>query len=145
MAMVGLVVLVLLVTPGVADESDRSLRSAIAAALVVGSGIYSLAGSAWLNRRPRPPSSSVDNVAGNYQTLFLLRLAFGIEPMLVGFVVVQLSGASWTVLIGVPFAVMALVRAAPTTSTLARDEQWINAGDGPGWLLPALLRPASPR
>jgi hypothetical protein len=85
---------------------------------VVGSGVWSIAGSAWLNRRVWPPGVSVDNVAANYQTSFVLRLAFGSVPMLAGLIAVELSGASWPVLIGVPFAAFAFARAAPTTSTL---------------------------
>jgi hypothetical protein len=114
--------------------------------LVVGSGVYSLAGVLWFGARFRSRLSLADDesaLARAYSALYFIQTGLVIAPSLFGFVGAFIAGRFWVYFAGLPFTVVGLVLTAPTARDIRRRQEEINSGGRSLSLGRALMAPAT--
>jgi len=105
---------------------------------VVVIGIASLAGLAWIRRRPLP-ATSPEALARLYRAWFFIGVGVAEAAAMWGFVGVFLGGSLWIYLVGLPFGLVGLWMIAPTRSDIERRQREFIAAGSPLSLLDALV------
>jgi hypothetical protein len=124
LVMVGVVVVLV-----AGDLSDDPLPAAAVAVGVAAVGAFSLVAARFVDR-PLDCSSDLALV-GTYRTRFFLRLMFADTAALIGFVGVIMCDEAWIYAVGLPFAAVGFLRAAPSRGNIERDQEvFTSAGCG---------------
>ena len=102
-------------------SGEGSLDPPLAVALVCLSGVGGLLMTRLAAQRPLD-TSDTEKLAADYRTRFFLRTALAQASLLTGFVCAFVTDRWWMVLVGVPFAAVGFLIAAPTRGNLARTQ-----------------------
>lgn len=115
----------LVLVAGVAISLASSLEPSLPP-IPVGCGVALYGGLSLLGTRileKHLDCTSDQTLAGSYRSRMFLRVAFADAAALLGFVGVTLTGEAWVFGVGIPFAAVGLLRAAPTGENLAGDQE----------------------
>jgi hypothetical protein len=105
---------------------------------VVVIGIASLAGLAWIRRRPLA-TTSPEAVARVYRALFFIGVGVAEAAAMWGIVGVFLGGSAWIYLAGLAFGLVGLWMIAPTRSDIERRQREITSAGSALSVLDALI------
>jgi hypothetical protein len=105
---------------------------------VVVIGIASLAGLAWIRRRPLR-TTSPEACARSYLAWFFIGVGVAEAAAMWGFVGVFLGGSLWIYVVGLAFGLVGLWMIAPTRRDIERRQREIIAAGSPLSLLDALI------
>lgn len=110
--------------------------------LVAGYFCVAVAAMSLINRQA-PPGSEPEKVAGWYRGRSFIKLGLLEAIVLFGFVGVFISGRYWMYLLGFGLALLVWPLAAPTSTSIQRDQQSLIAHGNPVDLLQVLTQPPS--
>lgn len=124
-AFTGGIVALSVVTVIVARDVAADGPAAVAVAVVVAAGLASLALRRVVANRLDGTSDAA--LMDSYRTRFLMRLALGEAPALIGFAVALALGPWWVFFAALPFTALSFALAAPTVGNVARDQAALRA------------------
>ena len=125
----------------VAFDSGRtgSVSPGIAAACVVGFGVYSVIATKFVIERKPLGAIPAELIGAKYMERYFIGTAFAMSVALVGFIAMTLAGEPLLLAVGYLFGVPMLLRAVPTKRRIATDDQNRRAEGGDGSLSDALF------
>ena len=116
---------IVFLAPIEAEGSELAVAVALAATTVVGTLVVLLVPV--VSERARLRVDSAGALVRSYFVRYLLRIGFVDLPVCVGGSAWVLTGEAFVYLVGVPFTLLALARAAPTRPRVAIDQQEVDA------------------
>jgi hypothetical protein len=93
--------------------------------IVAAAGLLSLAGVAWLRRRPLHTGSEA-GLAAQFRTAMLLGIAFAEIAWLIAVVTTFIAQSLWIYVLGLVFAVLGMTLVAPRRAEIARRQRQID-------------------
>ena len=115
----------------------------IAPWVVVGAGLLSLIGIAWVRRRPLNMATE-SGLAGQFRTAMFLGIGFAESRHFWALALMLVTKSLWVYLIGLAFSLVDLMLIGPTRTEIARRQRQIVEAHMPHDLTRALMTPPDP-